>query len=156
MAMPPLGHYSPADIAWADVEARLAAAFNYWLGTTRPDGRPHTVPIWGVWQDGAFYFYTEGQTQKVKNLGAQPEVVVHLESADDVVILEGLVAAVPPGAEWDGLDAAFYAKYKDPASGEGLRLHAAPRPVVVYRLRPRHVRAWVGGNCFAQAHWHLG
>ncbi len=33
---------------WSDVEARLLAAPQYWMATTRPDGRPHVVPRWGV------------------------------------------------------------------------------------------------------------
>jgi len=29
--------------------SRLAEADYYWLGPTFPDGRPHSVPIWGLW-----------------------------------------------------------------------------------------------------------
>ncbi|HMA36196.1 MAG TPA: pyridoxamine 5'-phosphate oxidase family protein [Chloroflexia bacterium] len=155
--LPPLGTYTPADIPWATIEARLRAAFHYWLSTTRPDGRPHAVPIWGVWEQGAFYFYTEPQTQKARNLAAHPAAVVHLESADDVIIVEGPTSVVPEADEqWRQVEAALFDKYKDPDSGAGLRLSAAPRPPVVYRLQPRHVRAWAHGNSFAQAHWHFG
>ncbi|MEI6136703.1 MAG: pyridoxamine 5'-phosphate oxidase family protein [Chloroflexota bacterium] len=31
--------------------ARLRTAMNYWIATTRPDGRPHAAPVWGVWLD---------------------------------------------------------------------------------------------------------
>jgi len=153
---PPLGSFSPADIPWSEVEERLRRAFDYWLVTVRPDGRPHAVPIWGIWADGAFYFYTEPQTQKVRNVGAQPEVVVHLESANDVVIVEGPAQEVPdPSAEWTAIEQAFYAKYKDPATGAGLRLSTAPYPPVVFRVRPRHARTWLHGNAYAQSHWHF-
>lgn len=155
--MPPLGSYTDANIPWAEVEDRLRRAVDYWLSTTRPDGRPHAVPIWGAWLDGAFYFYTEPQTQKVKNLTAQPEMVLHLESANDVVIVEGAAQEVAAGsAEWQHLDAALFDKYKDPGSGQGLRLSKHARTPVVYRLQPRHVRAWAHGNCFAQSHWRFG
>jgi predicted pyridoxine 5'-phosphate oxidase superfamily flavin-nucleotide-binding protein len=30
---------------------RLTAEPVIWLGTVRPDGRPHHVPIWFVWHD---------------------------------------------------------------------------------------------------------
>ena len=154
--MPPLGSYSPADIPWEEIEARLRDAVDYWLVTTRPDGRPHAVPIWGVWLAGAFYFYTEPQTQKVKNVTAQPEVVVHLESASDVVILEGATARIADDtAEWQQIDQAFFDKYKDPRTGGGLRLESDARAPVVFRLRPRHVRAWFHGNSFAQSHWRF-
>ncbi len=33
----------------------------YWLATVRPDGRPHVVPLLGLWLDGRFYFLT-GET----------------------------------------------------------------------------------------------
>ncbi|HUS16466.1 MAG TPA: pyridoxamine 5'-phosphate oxidase family protein [Chloroflexia bacterium] len=156
MQTPPLGSYAPADIRWTDVEAQLQLAVNYWLNSTRPDGRPHTVPIWGVWLDGAFYFYTEPQTQKVRNLTAQPEVVVHLESAVDVMILEGAVTVVAPASDtWRAVAQAFFDKYKEPTTGAGLEMGSGVRPPVVYELRPRHVRAWAHGNCFAQSHWHF-
>ncbi len=37
---------------WSDVETRLLSTKNVWMATTRPDGRPHVVPRWGVWLDG--------------------------------------------------------------------------------------------------------
>jgi hypothetical protein len=40
-------------IAWDDVCARLAKSRNYWVATSRPDGRPHSMPVWGVWLEGA-------------------------------------------------------------------------------------------------------
>ena len=27
----------------------MSKAHNYWVSTTRPDGRPHVMPVWGVW-----------------------------------------------------------------------------------------------------------
>ncbi|UQT57067.1 pyridoxamine 5'-phosphate oxidase family protein [Streptomyces durmitorensis] len=40
-------------LPWAWAAQRLTAARTYWIATTRPDGRPHTRPVWGVWlEDG--------------------------------------------------------------------------------------------------------
>ena len=40
-------------LPWAYAEQRLVAARNYWLATTRPDGRPHVSPAWGSgWRVG--------------------------------------------------------------------------------------------------------
>lgn len=36
-------------LSWSSVEHRLEAAPIYWLGTVRPDGRPHAVPVDGLW-----------------------------------------------------------------------------------------------------------
>src|SRR5712692_1387743 len=77
-------------LPWGPAEARLGAAHNYWLSTTRPDGRPHAMPVWGVWRDGVLYVGTDRGSRKARNLAANPACVVHLESGDDVVILEGV------------------------------------------------------------------
>ena len=34
---------------WAEAERRLTASHDYWCATVRPDGRPHVMPVWGVW-----------------------------------------------------------------------------------------------------------
>ena len=45
---------APADgsaLPWSDVVEWLTAARNYWVCTTRADGRPHAMPVWGLWMD---------------------------------------------------------------------------------------------------------
>ena len=46
-----------------------AAAF---LGTVRPDGRPHSARIGAAWYDGNVYFQTGQQTRKARNLEVNP------------------------------------------------------------------------------------
>ena len=46
----------PADqgsglLSWAEAERRLTASHDYWVATVRPDGRPHVMPVWGVWAE---------------------------------------------------------------------------------------------------------
>ena len=36
-------------LPWSHVEERMLGPRNYWVATVRPDGRPHAVPVWGVW-----------------------------------------------------------------------------------------------------------
>jgi hypothetical protein len=81
-------------LTWEEVDRRLAAATIYWLATTRPDGRPHSVPLWGVWDGGLLYFDGGPQTTHARNLTTNPQAAVHLESGKEVVILEGEVAPV--------------------------------------------------------------
>jgi hypothetical protein len=78
-----------SDTDWAQVTARLASARNYWLGTTAASDAPHTAPIWGVVVDDRFFIYSERETVKAKNIERDPRVVVHLESAEHVVIVYG-------------------------------------------------------------------
>ena len=44
-------------LPWSFALERLEKARNYWVATTRPDGRPHTVPVWGVLVDGVGGFF---------------------------------------------------------------------------------------------------
>jgi len=74
---------------WSWAVERLTAAKNYWFSTTRPDGRPHAMPAWAAWIDGALYFDGSPETRRGRNLAANPAISVHLESGDEVVILEG-------------------------------------------------------------------
>jgi hypothetical protein len=124
-------------LPWAYVVDRLTAARNYWIGSTRPDGRPHAVPVWGVLVDGVLYDGGGGDTRRARNLDANPHMAVHLESADQVVqvvIVEGVVDKLAEDtADADLLrrvDDAYEAKY-------GMR-HGTP----VWALRPQRALAW--------------
>ncbi len=81
-------------LPWSWAEERLAGSRNYWLCTTAPDGRPHAMPVWGLWIERQLVFSTDPASRKARNLGRTPAAVVHLESGDDVVVLEGRVEVV--------------------------------------------------------------
>jgi len=76
-------------LTWDYVEDRMKVAKNFWISTTRPDGRPHAMPVWGVWLDNRFYFDGSPETRRGRNLEHNPALVVHLENGDEVVVLEG-------------------------------------------------------------------
>ncbi len=125
-------------LPFSHAETRLAKSHNYWICTARPDGRPHSIPVWGFWIDGALYFGTARDSRKSHNLSHNPAISIHLESGDDVVILEGTATEVDPKDKptFKKLDAASRAKYNMP-------LAAPPGgDSVVYRVRPRVVLAW--------------
>jgi pyridoxamine 5'-phosphate oxidase-like protein len=124
-------------LPFSHAEERLSRSRNYWICTTRADGRPHSIPVWGFWIDGAFYFGTARSSRKARNLAQNPAVSVHLDSGDDVVILEGTAVEVSTGekSELKKLDAASRAKYKMP-------LTTIPGESVFYRVQPRVVLAW--------------
>lgn len=83
-------------LPWVWAEERLHSAPNFWFSTVRPDGRPHSSPVWAVWHEGRVYFDGSPETRRMKNIAANPNVSVHLESGNEVVILEGLAEAVSP------------------------------------------------------------
>ena len=80
-------------LPWSFVEEHMLAARNYWVATVYPDGRPHLTPVWGLWVEGAFYFGIGARTRKARNLAENPNVAVHVQG-DDVVILEGVAEVV--------------------------------------------------------------
>src|SRR5204862_2777617 len=86
-------------LPFSHLEAQLGAAHDYWVASVRPDGRPHAVPVWGVWLDGTLYFGGGKQTRKARNLDRNPDVVVHTGSASDVAIIEGRVREVTDAGE---------------------------------------------------------
>ncbi len=123
-------------LPWSHAEERLARSRNYWICTVRPNGRPHATPVWGFWLEGALYFGTARSSRKALNLAHNANLSVHLESGDDVVILEGAAAEVSEKEEFQRLDAASRKKYQMP-------LLIIPGESVVYRVRPRVVLAWL-------------
>ena len=125
----------PYAISWPDIATKIEASRNYWVCSTREDGRPHAMPVWGVWVDGALYFGTGGRSVKGRNLARSPEVVIHLESGDDAVILEGVVARIDDAAELQRYADAYERKYAfrpDPADPDS----------VTYRIVPRRAHTW--------------
>jgi PPOX class probable F420-dependent enzyme len=128
-------------MTWAEVSARLAAARTYWLGTTTPSGAPHAAPVWGVVTSGTLYMYSERGTVKARNLAADPRVVVHLESGEDVVIVRGVAEDVGTPAQVPSVVAALAAKYTRPQDQRYLP-SADPDFDVVYAIRPRSAMAW--------------
>lgn len=97
-------------LEWSVVEARLVAAPQYWLATTRSDGRPHVVPRWGVWVDGRFWYDGAPTTVHVRNLSRNQACTLHLEDGWQAVIVEGTSwPADPPGIDLGARLAAAYA-----------------------------------------------
>lgn len=74
-----------------DVYRRIDDARSWWVITVRRDGRPHAAPVWGVAVDDRIVFSSDPKAAKSANLATNPNIVVHLESGDEVVIVEGTV-----------------------------------------------------------------
>jgi hypothetical protein len=105
---------APADgsaLPWRTVVDWLNAGRSYWVASTRADGRPHAMPVWGLWLDGALWFSSDPESVKGRNLAARPDAVVHLESADEVCVLEGRVRRVTHEELPSDFVGAYAAKY---------------------------------------------
>jgi PPOX class probable F420-dependent enzyme len=118
-------------LPWSWAVERLTEARNYWICTTRPDGRPHAAPVWGVWFADAVWFGTSPDSQKGRNLTRDPRVVIHLESGDETVILEGEIEL--------SRDADLLKQYAD-AYEE--KYAYRPPEAGAFVLRPRVAQTW--------------
>ena len=129
-------------LPWDWARERLEGAVIYWVGTTRPDGRPHASPIWGAWVDDAFWFEGSPETRRGKNLAANPAVALHIERGEDVVIVEGVAEEVT------GPDEALAARVVDGFARKYEPSHGyRPDPSGwaeggLYAVRPRTVLGW--------------
>jgi Pyridoxamine 5''-phosphate oxidase. len=112
-----------SEVPWEHVEKRLTESINYWLCSVYPDGRPHVVPRWGAFLDGKLYYDGSPETRHARNLEKDPRVTLHLESGNDVVIMEG---TSQPASKPDPSTR----RAKDEPSG--LRLELAQRLSAVY------------------------
>jgi nitroimidazol reductase NimA-like FMN-containing flavoprotein (pyridoxamine 5'-phosphate oxidase superfamily) len=124
--------HRPDRYPWSRASASLAAARNYWVSTATADGRPHATPVWGLWLDGAFYFGAGRDSRKARNIAAQPRVIVHLESGDDVVIIEGDALEVRDESLRERLADAYDEKYEVRPPPEGL----------LFEVRPERAFTW--------------
>ena len=137
-------------LPWSHAEERIERARTYWIATTRPDGRPHTTPVWGVWVDRALYFDGHPDTRWARNLAANPAASVHLESGDDVVIVEGVVEDVERVT-----DAGLVARIVEAWAAKYGRLVPDPSGQGIFRLRPRTARAWSNSSLEDGTRWRF-
>jgi general stress protein 26 len=121
-------------LPWTWATERLARSRGYWLTTTRPDGRPHVMVVWGVWLHNAFWFATIANSRKARNLAANPHCVVCPDQADEAVIVEGVAEQVIDPMVRKHFHDVYASKYQ-----EELELGQ----FLIYRVRPRVAFAFI-------------
>lgn len=140
--------FDPSNDVHARSLARLGSEQIAWIGTTGRDGYPHAVPIWFLWRDGRALVFSEPNTAKVRNLRADPRVVLHLEAGDDheqLTVLRGRADLSPtPTVEWlDSVGGEYERKYRGGLAGLKLTLpDMAARYSVVIEITPLQLIAW--------------
>jgi PPOX class probable F420-dependent enzyme len=98
-------------LPWSWAEERLAGSHTYWLVTVRPDGRPHAMPVWAVWDDGALWFSSAVGSRKIRNLRAERRCVATTEDGRRPVVVEGRATIVTEPASLQRLVDLENAKY---------------------------------------------
>ncbi len=126
-------------VSWEAVSGWLDSAEFFWLATTRPSGRPHSVPIGGVWLGSRLYFNMAPETVTARNLARNPAVAVNLGDPAQVVILEGTAGTLRPEEVPDAVLDLYGGKYGDPAH----RPDPATPGIDWYAVSPSKILAWV-------------
>ena len=118
-------------LPWQWLDVRMERARNYWISTKSP-GFPSSRPVWGIWLSPILLFSTGSRIGR--NIARDPRVQVNLESADELVLIEGSAEPLRDEETARIWSERYHEKYHwdMPASVEG-----------VYRVVPRRALAWL-------------
>jgi PPOX class probable F420-dependent enzyme len=136
-------------LATARIQRFLAEEPIVWLSTVRPTGGPHLVPIWFWWDGEALLVFSKPDAQKVRNLRANPSVMLALGDAEDdfdVGLLEAWAEVTGVGGgDPAPLPAQFLAKYRERIVGLGITpAEFAATYSATIRLTPSRALGWHG------------
>jgi hypothetical protein len=131
-------------LPWGRARKALESAMGprgaMFLGTTRPDGRPHSAGIGAMWHDGDLYFTSGPAARKTRNLEANPAATLSIGATDMHLVLEGTAVKVTDKAALEAV-AAAYREHGWPAEVEGNAFtapfgapSAGPPPWHLYRF----------------------
>ncbi|MEO8230147.1 MAG: pyridoxamine 5'-phosphate oxidase family protein [Chloroflexota bacterium] len=118
-----------------------------WLSSVRPDGGPHVVPLWFLWDRRSILVFSKPGAQKVRNIRAEPRVMVAVGEpglAFDVELVDAVaeLAAQPTSRV---LPDEFAHKYADLADRAGITFD---RFAAIYEqpiwIRPTRWLDWGG------------
>ena len=91
--MPGYGILGPAEgsglLPWSWAEERLRESPRYWVATVAPDGRPHVMPVWAVWDAGCLWFSSSLGARKARNLDADPRLTMTTDNPLEPVVVDG-------------------------------------------------------------------
>jgi pyridoxamine 5'-phosphate oxidase-like protein len=139
----------------------LGPEAHFFLGTVRPDGRPHAAGIGAAWYDGELYFQSGPKTRKARNLAANAACTISGSLPGMDLVFEGearrvadtptleAVAAVYRGGGWpvqvEG--DAFTAPYSAPSAG--------PPPWHLFRLTTHTVFGVASAEPYGATRWRF-
>ena len=134
-------------LPWSHVNERMTQSMHYWISTVGPDGRPHVTPVDGLWLDSKLYFGGSTQTKRNRNLLVNPNVSVHLDSSEDVVILQGEAHLQTPdhdlAVQLSKTSATKYGYAPKPEEYERSGVHVFhPVTVFAWKQFPKDVTRW--------------
>jgi len=127
-------------LPWRWAQERLEKGHTYFIATSDPAGKPHVMPVWGVWFNELLFFSTGNESRKARNLSANPRCSVAMEfdsgrrpkkgRIKDAIVLEGLADLVTDSKTRKKFSAIYEDKY-------AWDMEDFDEPV--YRVRPQVV-----------------
>jgi PPOX class probable F420-dependent enzyme len=99
-------------LPWSWARERLERSHDYWVATVRPDGRPHLMPVWGVWMDAALWFSSSRGSRKTRNLADNPQCSIATDNAYEPVVIEGKAVLIDDLPAIESFVAEINQKYK--------------------------------------------
>jgi hypothetical protein len=153
--MPGYGVVGPGEgsglLPWTWAEERLVASQDYWLATVLPDGAPHVMPVWGVWDGGAVWFSSSPQSRKTRNLTADHRAVITTDNPVEPVVVHGVVQRIIDVSSIERFTALTNAKYRTDITVAFFTDNAC------FRLEPRLVFGLVEADFTGSpTRWDLG
>lgn len=130
----------------AHAHERLQTDTIVWFSTVRPDGRPHAVPVWFLWEEGGTVLVFSKPDQKVRNLGANPLVMLALDDTkggSDVVLVEGEATLLGEGEVTLAAVPAYLEKYGQEIANNGWNADTMAKDYSqAIRIKPTRLLAW--------------
>ena len=165
-----LDGYGNAPLEWSRARKLLESGptdyqpgSSFFLGTIRPDGRPHAAGIGALWFDGDFYIVSGPETQKSRNLAANPACTISASLSGMDIVLEGTASRITDSKTLETLAAhyrdaggwpaevegdAFTAPYSAPSAG--------PPPWYLYRFTIHTAYGVAGAEPHGATRWRFG
>ena len=162
-----LDRYGSAVLPWSRPRDLLTAKsaspdITFFLGTVRPDGRPHAAGIGALWHDGDFYITSSPAARRARNLAANPACTlsVRLETID--LVFEGEAYRTTDPATLEEV-AHLFREGGWPCEVEGDALtapysapSAGPPPWYVYRFTFHTVFGVATAEPYGATRWRFG
>ena len=105
----------------AHIDQRLHKDEVIWLNSVRPDGRPHAVVVWFLWDGESVLIFSKPKNQKVRNIQHNQNVLLALDNTDDgsdPITIEGTASLLAQGEVSPTLEA-YVKKYDEGFKGLG-------------------------------------
>lgn len=137
-------------LPWSWIAGKLNTCRTFWIATiyaraNSEQGRPHVMPIWGVWVDDAFCFSTGRKSRKGQNLAANAACTITNDDGKEAVIIEGMATEVEDAAALERIASAYKKKYKmDPRGMKEPIFAVRPRTVFgfIEKSFPKSATRW--------------